>query len=543
MRLARSKNGINARAYAATTGVMLALDVPAGAANDFLGFAIERHTARRGQEWLQGQLHFQGMGLGARLHDTNEAPIQKFRWSDYRVYPDEEITYKIHAAHGVPGQLQLTEGPELKVRTTSTTPSGHQILFNRAVAASQAFSDRFKDEIAELKGLTKPSLFDLHNPKPVLDWLSRGLVERIHGFIGQATDNTWQLDVLIYEFHLESIVEAVLAAQQRGVTVRLVTHAKTGVQEDTTDENRHNGARFASGSWRQRETAAICHHKFIVLSRKQGGQVVPHSVLTGSTNFTENGVYRQANCIHVTQDAGILATYSAVFANIWRGDSPSLCATWNHANNSVDLTGLRAHMSPRKQKLDLKAFTNMMGTAHSDVMFATAFDIDDNLEEALLGETGDDILRIGLQNRKSSVIGTHRDRSERFTVPAAFDAGARFLQESFHKQKGTLYVHTKILVRDFATDSPVVVSGSHNFSGAASTSNDENWLVIPGDPDVADLYGVEIMRFYDHYRARSVAKRGRSTTGSKDLRADSSWATKYYDPAEQAYLERIRLCP
>ena len=33
---------------------------------------------------------------------TEQAPIQKFRWSDYRVYPDTTYTYEVHPVRGKP---------------------------------------------------------------------------------------------------------------------------------------------------------------------------------------------------------------------------------------------------------------------------------------------------------------------------------------------------------------------------------------------------------------------------------------------------------
>ena len=39
-------------------------------------------------------------------------------------------------------------------------------------------------------------------------------------------------------------------------------------------------------------------------------------------------------------------------------------------------------------------------------------------------------------------------------------------------------------------------------SKSASEGNDENFLIVHGNTDVADCYGCELMRLYDHYRFR-----------------------------------------
>lgn len=56
---------------------------------------------------------------------------------------------------------------------------------------------------------------------------------------------------------------------------------------------------------------------------------------------------------------------------------------------------------------------------------------------------------------------------------------------------------------DFTSDQPTVVSESHNLSRSARrrATTRTSW-VIGGATDVADCYGVELMRQYDHYRLR-----------------------------------------
>jgi phosphatidylserine/phosphatidylglycerophosphate/cardiolipin synthase-like enzyme len=49
---------------------------------------------------------------------------------------------------------------------------------------------------------------------------------------------------------------------------------------------------------------------------------------------------------------------------------------------------------------------------------------------------------------------------------------------------------------------PLVVSGSANFSEASTTDNDENMLIIRGNPRVADIYLGEFMRLYPHFAFR-----------------------------------------
>jgi len=84
-----------------------------------------------------------------------------------------------------------------------------------------------------------------------------------------------------------------------------------------------------------------------------------------------------------------------------------------------------------------------------------------------------------------------------------------------------------------------VLSGSHNLSVPASNGNDENYLILRGDTDVADRYGLEILRFYEHYRFRYYAKL-LELKQANPLSVDDTWTIPYYKPGNMKALTRIR---
>jgi hypothetical protein len=49
-----------------------------------------------------------------------------------------------------------------------------------------------------------------------------------------------------------------------------------------------------------------------------------------------------------------------------------------------------------------------------------------------------------------------------------------------------------VLLVDPFSDDPTIVTGSHNFSNSASTSNDETFIAIKGDRALAEAYAVNI---------------------------------------------------
>jgi phosphatidylserine/phosphatidylglycerophosphate/cardiolipin synthase-like enzyme len=282
----------------------------------------------------------------------------------------------------------------------------------------------------------------------------------------------------------------------------------------------------------------------------------PVTVLCGSTNFTHNGLFRQANVVHIVRTAKgetsnpIADLYEKVFETIWNGDKNKALTTgdtskWLTANNPMDPKNLLfAGFSPRKGKGDLAHFIKLISAAKTDVLFSTAFVLPKEIIDALVGKAGDPILRLGIQNTNANKIaGFHRDKSAQFAATAlASDGFEAWLKEATIAGAGNILIHTKVVVVDFTTESPVIISGSHNLSGPASQKNDENYLVIQKNTDLADSYGVEVMRIYDHYRARWVAqemaKKKSKVMGT--LQPNDSWTDRYFKKDSLHFRDRLR---
>jgi phosphatidylserine/phosphatidylglycerophosphate/cardiolipin synthase-like enzyme len=500
------------KAYAGTNGVLLAMDLAEPRRKGLLGFAIEKQQGGKPWLFLFNSLTFPGKAhTFPQFHATPSdiAPLQRFRWADYAVNPGMTIHYRVHLAYGSTDAVQLGESLELTITSDDGHPSNQSVIFNRAVAASQAFQRKFPDldtQISAHKNMPIEAW-----PDAARQWLENGLLGRLLGFIERAVDQQWALDIAIYEYQLQAIVDAVNAAFARGVTVRVLYHARRD-DEDTTI-NQASLAVLPLASKRGRVTHNIFHNKFIVLSRVDGsGEHKPAAVLCGSTNFTANGVYRQANVVHVLDDESIAASYRQTFEQIWaRPDDVGATRDWITEHNPMSpQQPLFAGFSPRTGGADLQEFVRIISAAKKDVLFVTAFSLPDAILNALLGQPHDDILRYGLQNTASRISGFHADRSAEFAATALLNTGLEgWLRENMKGQKGNLLVHTKAVVTDFTTDSPTIISGSHNLSASASNGNDENYLIIRGDTDLADRYGLELLRFYEHYRFRYFAKNWR----------------------------------
>ncbi|GGK51134.1 Phosphatidylserine/phosphatidylglycerophosphate/cardiolipin synthase [Pseudomonas koreensis] len=540
--VANPQDDFRVKAYAGTNGVLLAMDLAEPRRKGLLGFAIEKQQGDKPWLFLFNSLTFPGKAhTFPQYHATpsDKAPLQKFRWADYAVNPGTTMHYRVHLAYGTADAPQLGESLALSITSDDGHPANQSVTFNRAVAASQAFQRKFPDLDAQISA--NKNLPIEAWPDAARLWLENGLLERLLGYIERAVDAQWALDIAIYEYQLQAIVDAVNAAYARGVQVRVLYHAQPDDSDTTLNET--NLANLPAANKRGRVTHNIFHDKFIVLSRVDGvGQRQPEAVLCGSTNFTANGVYRQANVVHTLDDVTIATRYLQTFEEVWANPA-DVAATrcWITEHNPMDPTQqLFAGFSPRSGGADLREFTEIIEAAKKDVLFVTAFSLPDAILNSLLGKPHDDILRYGLQNTASRITGFHADRTAEFAATALLNTGLEgWLKENMKGQKGNLLVHTKAVITDFTTDAPTIISGSHNLSSSASSGNDENFLIIRGDTDLADRYGLELLRFYEHYRFRYFAKK-LALKQVSPLAVDDSWTNDYYVEGDLRQLSRLR---
>jgi phosphatidylserine/phosphatidylglycerophosphate/cardiolipin synthase-like enzyme len=572
MRKVESNDELTVKAYAGTTGILLAFNLRKEESHQgLLGFAIsrKRHGAAEkpnspleamdtdGFKFLNGMLPFphQDHNPGDPI-PTNKCPIQKFRWSDYAVRPDTAYSYRVRAVFGRPDQLDMHEPVEVTVTTGTwdmavmlNQPGSHHALFNRAAGASQAFSREFAQDNAKInaalaRNKSKPAgKRQVPNPSPeALAWLSRGVKEGIVSFLDQARDASFAADIAIYQYELPEIVDAVNRAFARKVNVRLIYHAKPG--DPQTAKNKKNAAGLPAPDKVARVTNAIFHHKFIVLSKIENGRRTPFAVLAGSTNFTFNGVYCQANDLYVSTAPGVARKYLDQFEHIFAGEQVADTKHRDTAENVLDPAApLQVGFSPRSGKTDLGCFVTLVNSARQDVLFATAFNLDSSIAEALLGRPHDAILRYGVQDKAGKMTGTKADRTASFTAAAMLPKGLEgWLQEQHVKgQTGNILIHTKCIVIDFTSDQPIVISGSHNFSPNASQANDENYEIFRGNTELADTFGCEIMRIFDHYRFRFVEAEAAKKKQAKTplLKPDDSWTKEYFDHSTLQFADRM----
>lgn len=546
MRTRKQGSGLTVRAIAGTDTVMLAMDMDNTTRKGCLGFAIRRTDYTEDETyWMRGAKVFAATGTNVAAGgnaSSRKHPFQAFQWCDYTAKPEHEYSYKVIPLYGTPDELAEGDGLSVKVKTEPNNDGQHGIYFNRGVCSSQAYARRFDNKTPSEVG---PAAYD---------WLSRGLLEGMLAFIARAQDSSYELHGAIYEFQNPEALKALKDARRRKAKVRIVFDAigKKGPKAK-------NLAAIADAKLK-RETlgkskGTIMHNKFLVLSHQ--GRAV--AVWTGSTNWTENGIFGHSNCGHVIEDEAIATAYLEYWTQLSGNEASEANRNWIDANlpapPSPWTEDVVAVFSPRNDLSVLDWYAEIAGSAQQALFMTFAFGMNQRFIDVY--EKDDEVLRYALMEKEGNGSGLaqgkidiRRIRSRRNVIVAVannleLNILDRWVSErrSISDKTNVKWIHTKYALVDPLGNDPVVITGSANFSKASTTSNDENMLVIRGNRRVADIYLTEFMRLHAHYAFREAVKIARKKgedfeTARAYLIPDDSWQKHHYKKGHDRWLRR-----
>ncbi len=283
-------------------------------------------------------------------------------------------------------------------------------------------------------------------------------------------DATTSIDVALYGLNRQSVVDALVAAHDRGVTVRVVGDDEAA----TGDYSSSYQALTAAGITVITDTSGyIQHNKFLVID----GQIV----WTGSTNFTDTGLTLNANNSTVITDTTLSSIYTIEFEEMWAGGFHGAKADNTPHIFDYNGTAFESYFSPT----DLVAFEvwDELAGAEQTIHFAMFFWTDDLLADRVVDRLGAGVEVYGVWDALGAANTYSADE-------ALSDAGAQIRIENFAGK-----VHHKFAVIDVEGSDPVVILGSYNWTGSGAYHNDENTLIIH-DRDLAQAYYDEWQRLW-----------------------------------------------
>ncbi len=307
------------------------------------------------------------------------------------------------------------------------------------------------------------------------------------------------IDAAIYGFSRVSIRDALIAAHQRGVEVRIAADYSEyhGSRSWPFDNHSHNflaafAERDINGSrtpqfFHDLETAGITiypsnyvsylqHNKFLIIDGA--------TVWTGSTNLTDTGFSINMNNALVLKSEYVALAYQIEFDEMVSGKFATAKEDNTPHKFQFDNAFVEIYFSP-SDEVESK-IVDVMSAAQTNMHFSMFFWTSDVLGDLAVSKYVTEGLRIeGVWD----AVGARNAFSEDQKM---CDAGIPLKIEIAGGK-----AHNKFAVFDHAGINPTVVTGSYNWTASGAESNDENIVIISGNTAIAQRYYEEVMYVYN----------------------------------------------
>jgi len=532
MREKNEKGDLKIYAVAGCQTVLLGFEIEKSkvAGKGFLGFVIERKDSKGKKILLNGRKFFP-------LDDPKNpkqklSPIQSYLWKDYVADAGETYTYKADAMFGTWDNMTSSFSASVTITTELQQDGEHSVYFNYGVTGSQAYAKFAKNlpqkQIEKLSGVNKEKAFAVLGREL---W-TEGLVK----FVGQAKKND-QLLCAFYEAEYSPFFDLLKKARDKGVDVKIVYSDKADQKKNKPELTR---AGLLDVSSARNFQVSQPHNKFMVLVQDNK----PTQVWTGSTNITIRGIFGHCNTGHWVKNETVAKKYKKYWelltTNPSKKDFTKLTEELQSDIDGKNLTkGTKVLFSPRKTAKILDQYINSWDGAKEAVCIIYPFNIEKIFKDFYQEDRG--YLRFIITDKggdKTDFVTNDKDviKTQGAILSSPVENWVKEITSKATTGASTLYVHNKFFIIDPLTASPVVITGSANFSDESLTNNDENMLVIKGNKRVADIYFGEFARLFDHFLPRYLQKineeKGiKPDAGfSKPLDDKGTWCLKYYDP-------------
>lgn len=499
-------------------------------------------------------------------------PFQRFWWNDYSANLGDTVRYRVCPMVRVDDTLQelvsmrsdWTEWTEL----SGGSQDGYSSYFNRGLVISQ-FMSRYLENLRARKGLAtrkealatfKKSLTD--HELPIRHFLSGALRSRLLELLTEAKRVKRHVYGALYELDDGELIEALKALGARAHIVLANGSIKAKKGEPVAEARKRDQNKSARSALKKAKVevfnrfvspGALGHNKFLVVAEKRGEKLRPLTTWTGSTNWTATGLCTQINNGLYVENPVIAAEYLKQWERL-RDAKNAYPSSLVDENSEVKLvrkgkSTANIWFTRTRGKVDLDGLDEVLDGAKDGILFlmfqpggtATLGTVRRLQKErkSLYVKGVVSTLPAGVEKDESQVSVEIHGASKKSSVdlsivqpegiraPFASWAATVTRNEFITRQGGVIgfaIVHSKLIVVDPFTN-PVVVTGSHNFSLSASQKNDENFMIVRGNEELARHYAAHILSVYHHYRwlayVNEMQRRGEAPEAH--LKKSDSW--------------------
>jgi phosphatidylserine/phosphatidylglycerophosphate/cardiolipin synthase-like enzyme len=274
------------------------------------------------------------------------------------------------------------------------------------------------------------------------------------------------VDAAIYHLNLWSIRDALIAAHDAGVKVRVV------LESDNLDEVEVQELEEAGIEVIGDRRESLMHNKFLVIDGSQ--------VWTGSLNFTINGAYYNDNHLICIRSSRLAQNYTREFEEMFVQDffGDNVLENTLYRSLTIDGSQVETYFSPDDDTA--ARIVELVRAAEREIHFLAYSFTSDEIAAAMLerAAAGVEVKGVFEEGQYYSNTGTEFDRLFATGLDVRLDGNARNMH------------HKVILI-----DEQIVILGSYNFSRNAEEFNDENTLIVH-DLGMAARFQTEFERIF-----------------------------------------------
>ncbi|MDB5080822.1 MAG: hypothetical protein JWP00_2746 [Chloroflexi bacterium] len=329
-------------------------------------------------------------------------------------------------------------------------------------------------------GATTTDWYELHFTNPEYPTNKANYVGGVDTYLVNLMNKaTKTLDVAAYDFDLANVADAMVAAKNRGVQVRMVTDSDTiANKKDAAIQGAFDKLRKAAIPVVEDNRGPIMHNKFTVVDQQW--------VQTGSWNYTTGDTYRLNNNMIIIRDAKLAQNYTAEFEKMFVQKLFGPNKPKGVPNPVLTIGGSRVqNYFAAEDGVGNRIVDELKKSSRSIYFMAFSF-TNENIGNAVI-----DKAKAGV-----TVGGVFETTGSNTTFSEYGKMGSLNLPNLKVYTDGNPYVmHHKV----FIIDEKTVILGSFNFSDNADQSNDENVLIVE-DANMAKAFKQE----YDRVLAVAV---------------------------------------
>jgi phosphatidylserine/phosphatidylglycerophosphate/cardiolipin synthase-like enzyme len=537
-----------------------------------LGFKIERQRKSDAGwgaiERLHNRVGFanaaleHGGGTGnAAGRPSDVWPFQRYDWTDHDA--GDTVMYRVVAVG--PGKDSLLGKDKLDaiadsgwtdpIQVTGSCGGGTSAYFNRGFVMSQFVARLMLEndwKVADIKDQVR------NIEEPLRRLLAGDLRLQLLRLLDEvAEDPAKSLYAALYELSDDELIKCLAKVKRRAHVVLSNGSDKKG----DGNQAARQALKRAGVDVRDRllRHKGLGHNKFAVV--EMDGK--PIKVWTGSTNWSASGLCTQANNAIVFEEPSIARLYReqwsrlAEAGNDFTKDLVRANAESPRVSGKTDVWFTcvrRPSKKATKPAADIDILMRLVQAAKRAILYvmfqpgaeplgsivhmAKSGLYVRGVVSTLVSGTQERFILSGVSPKarqyKTALVqpeGIHGD----FASWIGEVTRAQFLYPNQKPGIGHAITHSKMIVIDPWDDQCVVITGSHNFSVAASERNDENFVVVRGNRGLADAYAVACITTYEHYRWRAYLK----DQAEKQLPAWSQTSTK--PTWQRRYLSRPKI--